>query len=312
MKAAVLNAFGDAGQLGVQEVAEPSIQPHELLVEVKAFSINPVETLIRGGYAFTEAYENQDPAILGWDVSGKVVEVGQYVTHFQAGDEVFGMVKFPEPAGAYAKLVAAPKSHVTEKPTNVSHEQAAASTLAALTAWQSLVNVAQIQKGQKVLILNASGGVGHFAVQMARHFGAYVIGTSSGRNKDFVINLGADEHIDYEQETFEDRINDADVVLDGVGGEVSYRALQATKEGGTLITLLAIATDLPEKAKEQGKSSHIMMVQPSGADMNRIAQLLEARNIVPHIEKSYALDEIAQAHRHVEGRRTRGKVVVRP
>lgn len=312
MKAAVLNAFGDASQLQVKDVAEPSINPHEVLVEVKAFSINPVETLIRGGHAFTEAFENRDPAILGWDISGKVVQVGRDVQHWKVGDEVFGMVKFPEPADAYAKYVAAPASQVAQKPRNVNHEAAAASTLAALTAWQSLVEVARIQKGQKVLILNASGGVGHFAVRIAKHFGAYAIGTSSSKNKEFVLHLGADDHIDYEQEAFEERIQEADVVLDGVGGDVSYKGLEATREGGMVITLLAIATDLPSYAKEQGKSAHIMMVQPSGEAMSQIGQLLSAGAVVPQIDKTYNIEAISKAHEHVESRRTRGKVVVKP
>lgn len=176
MKAVVLKAFGNIDQLEIKDILVPSIGEDEVLIRTKAISINPVDYKIRKGKGWAPELLAYDPIILGWDVSGVVEAVGAKVEQFQIGDEVFGMVNFTGHGRAYAEYVAAPAAHLTKKPQNISHEEAAASTLAALTAWQAFNSYGKLRPNDKTLIHAASGGVGHFAVQIAKHLGAYVIG----------------------------------------------------------------------------------------------------------------------------------------
>src|SRR5690606_33188554 len=184
MKAIIVQAPGGAENLAIQDVDKPTIASGEVLIQVKAISINPVDIKTRNGKGIYGRIKDQSPLILGWDVSGVVVESQD--AKFNIGDEALGMANFPGHGRAYAEYVAAPASHLALKPQNISHDEAAAATLVALTAWQALVTNANVQKGQKVLIHAASGGVGHIAVQIAKHLGAMVVGTSSAKNKDFV------------------------------------------------------------------------------------------------------------------------------
>lgn len=310
MKAVTLKHFGSVDNFSVEEVPEPTLEEDEVLVKVKAVSINPVDTVIRSGMAFTSAFKNEDPLILGWDISGEVVRAGSKVERFREGDEVFGMVNFPSHAKGYAEFVAAPESHLARKPDNISHEEAGAATMAALTAYQALVHRAGVGEGDKILITAASGGVGHYAVQIARHFGAHVIGTSSGRNRDFVLEMGADEHVNYEEERFEDRVDDADIVLDCYGGEEHRRrSLDAVKEGGHVITLLH-APDFAREAEKRGIKGKVMGVSNSAKDMEALADLLESGEVRSNVFKSYPFTMMADAHKQVETRHTVGKVVV--
>lgn len=220
MKAIVLKEAGGPDQLTLTELPAPGIKKDEVLVEVKAISINPVDGKTRKGKSlYKELKETGEPIILGWDISGIVKETGAAVTAFKPGDEVFGMVNFPGHGRAYAELVAAPATHLALKPGNISHEAAAAATLAALTAWQALVTNAKVKKGQRVLIQAAAGGVGHYAVQIAKYLGAYVIATSSAEKRDFILSLGADEHIDYHTNPITGSVKDMDFVLDPIGGD---------------------------------------------------------------------------------------------
>ena len=194
MKAIILKEAGSADKLEMAELPKPLINDREVLIQTKAISINPVDIKTRTGKSLYSELRSQNPfIILGWDVSGIVIEAGNSVTGFKPGDEVFGMINFPGHGKAYAEYVAAPAEHIALKPATITHEQAAAATLAALTAWQALVTNAKVSKGQKVLIQAASGGVGHYAVQIAKFLGAYVVATSSAANRDFVLSLGADE-----------------------------------------------------------------------------------------------------------------------
>ena len=208
MKAIILKEAGGIENLELTDMPIPVLNSDEVLIQVKAISINPVDIKTRMGKSlYDDLKSRNEPIILGWDVSGVIAETGSSVTQFKKGDEVFGMINFPGHGKAYAEYVAAPASHLALKPSNISHEAAAAATLAALTAWQSLVTHAKIKKGQKVLIHAAAGGVGHYAVQIAKHLGAYVIGTSSASNREFVSGLGADEQIDYKTTRMEDAVN---------------------------------------------------------------------------------------------------------
>jgi len=220
MEAFILKDFGGTENLIKTEVPLPVVLDDEVMVKVKAISINPVDVKTRLGKGQAGRLKDFDTIILGWDISGIVTEAGRLATTFKKGDEVFGMVNFPGHGKAYAEFVSASERHLALKPDTVSHEEAAAASLAALTAWQILKDKAGIKTGDKVLIHAAAGGVGHFAVQMAKYLGAYVIGTASGKNKDFVLGLGASEHIDYKVQRFEDVLKNIDFVLDTIGGNI--------------------------------------------------------------------------------------------
>ena len=221
------------------------------------------------------------------------------------------MVNFPGHGRAYAEYVAAPADQLALKPGAVNFESAAAATLAALTAWQAFSDHGRLRAGQRVLIHAAAGGVGHFAVQIARHTGAYVIGTASAENRDFVLGLGANECIDYKAQRFEEVVKDIDFVLDAIGGEYIDRSLQVIKKGGTIVSIPSSANaGVQEKAKAKGIFGATMMVQSSGEDMQHIAQLLGDGVLRAEVSKVFAFEQMAEAHLAVETGKTRGKVVV--
>ena len=312
MKSIILEEAGNTEKLVYKETPKPEINDNEVLIQAKAISINPVDIKTRSGKALYEKLKENNPLILGWDVSGVVTEVGKNVNNFSEGDEVFGMVNFPGHGKAYAEYVAAPAEHLAKKPENITHEEAAASTLVGLTAWQVLVTNAAVKSGDRVLIHAASGGVGHVAVQIAKHLGAYVIGTSSAKNKDFVMSLGTDEHIDYHEQSFEDAVSDINIVFDAVGGDQAERSLKITKKGGTIISIAGGVKDpVKEKAKELGINAYPMLVASNGNDMQSIADLLAKGELKMHVSKVFAWEEMPQAHAQIESGRTVGKVVIK-
>ncbi len=308
MKAIILNGFGGVDQLREAELPRPGIKDGEVLVQVKAISINPVDVKTRAGMALAEMLKEEKPIILGWDISGVVTESTSPL--FTEGDDVFGMIHFPGHGKAYAEYAVAPAEHLALKPENITHEQAAAATLAPLTAWQAFSDYGRLRPGQRVLIHAAAGGVGHYAVQIARHIGAYVIATSSPENKDFVLSLGANEHIDYKAQRFEEVGKDIDFVLDTVSAENSERSLSVLKKGGTLISTNGLSDATKEKAKARGIFALGMFVQSAGEDMQHIAQLLEEGELRSEIMKVFPFTQMGDAHLQVETGRTRGKVVV--
>ncbi len=311
MKAIVVKDFGGVENLVMENLPTPAIASDEILVQVKAISINPVDVKTRAGKGMAGRLKEIKPLILGWDISGIVTEVGDAVLGLKKGDEVFGMVNFPGHGKAYAEYVAVPAAHVALKPSNISHEEAAAATLAALTAWQALVTHAKVQPGAYVLIHAASGGVGHYAVQLAKHLGANVTGTSSGSNKAFVLSLGADLHIDYKREILEDVAPHMDFVLDTLGGESIDHSLNVTKQGGTVISIPSgLNETVVEKAKAKGVNGYFFLVQSNGEDMQQIAALLEKGILKSTVSKTFSFDQMAEAHLAVESGRTVGKIVV--
>ncbi|RDC66193.1 NADP-dependent oxidoreductase [Adhaeribacter pallidiroseus] len=311
MKAFVLKDFGGADQLVPTTIETPVMKADEVLVQVKAISLNPVDAKTRSGKGMAGRLKELPTIILGWDVSGVVTEVGENVTKFKKNDEVFGMVNFPGHGQAYAEYVAAPAAHLALKPSNITHEEAAAATLAALTAYQAFVHKASVTPGQKLLIHAAAGGVGHFAVQLAKHLGAYVIGTSSAANKKFVLSLGADEHIDYQTQRFEDEVQDVDLVLDALGGANIARSLEVIKPGGTLITIPSgLADTVAEQAKAKNVNGFFFLVQSSGDDMQQLATLLEQGIIKPHVSRTFPFQDLPQASAQIESGKTKGKLVV--
>ena len=309
MKAIILKDFGGVEQLELTELPTPVIGEGEVLVQVKAISINPVDVKTRAGKGAAGKLKGENPMILGWDIAGIVTE--SKAEEFEAGDEVFGMVNFPGHGRAYAEYVAAPADQLALKPGAVNFESAAAATLAALTAWQAFSDHGRLRAGQRVLIHAAAGGVGHFAVQIARHTGAYVIGTASAENKDFVLGLGANECIDYKTQRFEEVVKDIDFVLDTIGGEYIDRSLQVIKKGGTIVSIPSSANaGVQEKAKAKGIFGVTMMVQSSGEDMQHIAQLVGDGALRAEVSKVFPFGQMAEAHLAVETGKTRGKVVV--
>jgi NADPH:quinone reductase-like Zn-dependent oxidoreductase len=305
MKAIILNDFGGVEQLQQAELPAPEIKEGDVLVQVKAISINPMDVKTREGKGIAERLKDDKPMVLGWDISGVVVESTSPL--FTEGDDVFGMIRFPGSGRAYAEQVSAPAEHLAE---NVSYEEAAAATLAPLAAWQAFSDYGRLRPGQRILIHGAAGGVGHYAVQIARHIGAYVIATSSAENKDFVLSLGANEHIDYKTQRFEEVAKDIDFVFDTVSTENADRSLSVLKKGGTLITTAGLSDATKEKAKARGIFALGMFVQSAGEDMQHIAQLLEEGEMRSEIMKVFPMAQMADAHLQVETGRTRGKVVV--
>ena len=312
MKAIILEKTGGVENFIIKEIGKPAIKATEVLVTTKALSINPVDYKVRGNEDLLNMiYGERRPAILGWDIAGTVVEKGSEVTDFEIGDAVFGMVNFVGAGNAYAEYVAAPAAQLAKMSTNVSFEAAAATTLAALTALQVLQN--NIKKNDRVLIHAGSGGVGHFAIQIAKSFGAYVITTSSAKNKDFVMSLGADEHIDYRAQAFQEVVSDVDFVFDMFNGDILLNSIKVVKKGGSIVSLPTpdFSEEIQSLAKEQEVSVSFHMVQSNGEDMNTLRTLLENGKIKPHISNTFAFDEMAKAHEQLESGRTVGKVVVK-
>ncbi len=311
MQAIVLSDFGDTDNLLLTEIPQPVIADDEVLVQVKAVSVNPVDIKTRKGKALAGKLEKENPLILGWDIAGMVKETGSKVENFKPGDEVFGMVNFPGQGKAYAEYVAAPVSHLALKPANISFPEAAAGTLAALTAWQAMVRHANVKAGDRVLIHAASGGVGHFAVQIAKQLGAYVIGTSSAKNMDFVLSLGADEHVDYQSQAFESVIKPVDFVLDTIGGDYIDRSLETLKTDGTIVSIVSGMNEkVSEKAKSKGINGLNMLVQSSGDDMKWLADWFEKGLLKAHVSQTYSFGQMADAHQQLEAGHAVGKVVV--
>ncbi|HEY1164072.1 MAG TPA: NADP-dependent oxidoreductase [Chitinophaga sp.] len=312
MKAITISQFGEPAVLQQVDLPVPEIKDDEVLIQVKAISINPVDIKTRLGKGMSGRLKGIEPLILGWDISGIICAVGPAVNTFKQGDEVFGMVNFPGHGKGYAEYVAAPADQLALKPANISHEEAAAATLAALTAWQALVKHANIQAGSKVLIHAAAGGVGHFAVQIAKRLGAHVTGTSSAANRDFVLGLGADEHIDYKAQAFEQVAKDMDFVLDAIGGDMIDRSLEVIKPGGTLISIPSgLHESVTEKAKAKGIKGYFILVASDGADMQQLAELLADGRLKAHVSKAFAFEEMAAAHEQIASGRTVGKVAIK-
>ncbi|RXK83125.1 NADP-dependent oxidoreductase [Filimonas effusa] len=312
MKAIIVKAPGGVEVLTYSEQPLPAIAAHEVLVKVKAISINPVDVKTRAGKGMYGRLKEIHKLVLGWDVAGIIVRAGNAVKDFKEGDEVFGMVNFPGHGQVYAEYVAAPASHLALKPANISFEQAAASTLAALTAWQAFTKQVKDIKGKKVLIHAAAGGVGHFAVQIARYLGAHVTGTASAENRAFVLNLGADNHIDYKTQKLEEAVSDIDLVLDTIGGDNINRSLEMLKAGGTLISIPSgLNEEVTEKARNKGVNGFFFLVESDGEDMRRIAHLLQEGIIRPYISHVYDFSQMKEAHLQQETGKTRGKLVIR-
>ncbi len=297
MRAVVMHETGNPDVLRYEEAEQPEPGQGEVLIRVRAASVNPVDWKYRRGFV-----DRPLPAILGRDVSG-AVEVSR-AEGFSEGDEVFGIAA----SGGYAELATAPAAEIAKKPSDVSHEQAAAIPVAGLTAWQVMLDAAEVAEGQTALIAGAAGGVGHFAVQFARLGGARVIGTGSTRNRDFVLSLGAEQYVDYTQQEVAEAVSDVDVAFDTVGGDTTQSLLPTVREGGILVT---VAGPPPEEAaRERGVRAELYVTSTNPQQLARIAELVASGEVHVEVTEALPFTEVQRAHELSESGHTRGKIIL--
>ncbi len=306
MRAVRQHELGGPEVLAIEEVDRPEPGPTEVLVRVAAAGVNAVDWKTRAGGGFIRDL----PFTLGWDVAGVVEAVGLGVTWLAPGDRVFGMPRFPREAGCYAEYVVSPSRQLARIPDGLEDAEAAAVPLAGLTAWQALVETADVGAESRVVVLGAAGGVGHLAVQIAKARGAWVAGTASAGKHGFLAELGADEAIDYRSDAVADRVQDVDVILDAVGGDVGVGALPALRDGGVLVTVSGSSVaGLREAAAGRVRVAGIL-VEPDRVGMQALASLAAEGKLRPHVQETFPLEEAGAAHALGETGRTRGKLVL--
>jgi len=306
----VIHEYGSADVLRYEEVEAPKIKPSELLVKVHAAAVNPVDWKIRKGM-LKIITGNKFPMILGFDLAGVVLEVGSQVSNFRVGDEIYGSLSVP--GGAYAQLAAVPQNVAAAKLKNISFEEAAALPVAALTALQSLRDKANIQSGQSVLINGASGGVGIFAVQIAKALGTEVTGVCSGKNFDFVKSLGADVLIDYTQQDFTQNQTQYDIILDAVGKQTFDNCKKVLKSKGVYVTTLPNLQNIVSIGLTSlfgSQKAKFILAQPNTADLLYLNELIETGKLRVVIDCTYPLQELAAAHQYSESERAKGKIAI--
>ncbi|WP_172281900.1 NADP-dependent oxidoreductase [Chryseobacterium sp. LAM-KRS1] len=308
MKAIIINEFGTADQLKIAEIEKPVITSDQVLIKVKAVGINPVETKIRAG-SHVSSKTLQFPAILGKDFSGIVEEVGKNVQNVEIGDAVFGLA-----TQTYAEYIAVSPDVFVKKPENITFEAAAAAPLAGLTAYQAIHDHLKVQSGEHILVQSAAGGVGHFAVQLAKIAGASVSGTASGKNIEFIKELGVDQPIDYKNQRFEEILSDLDAALDTMGGEVLYGSINCVKPGGKVVCLPSYTKDDPKAIElAQKRNINLMwtMLTFKRESLMKLSELIERGLLKIFVGEILPMNEIAEAHREIETHGTKGKIVVR-
>jgi NADPH:quinone reductase-like Zn-dependent oxidoreductase len=310
MKAAIINQYGSSEVLQIAEVAKPTPKNHQILLKVQAASINPIDWKTRKGM-LKFLINRKFPLILGFDVCGEVVEVGSYVTKFKPGDLVYGMVDFP--GGAYAEYAVISETAAAFKPNNMTAEETAALPVAALTALQSLRDLGGIQPGQKVLINGGSGGVGTYAIQIAKAYQAHVTAVCSTKNLELVKSLGADRAIDYTQQDFTISSETYDIIFDTIAHKSLGQCNKILHKNGVYITTLPILPCLLESFLTlllPGKKCKIILAKPSGEDMATLKDLVSAGKLRSIIDRTYPLWQIGQAHQHSEAGHVVGKIVI--
>ncbi|MBD2211397.1 NAD(P)-dependent alcohol dehydrogenase [Nostoc linckia FACHB-104] len=310
MKAVVIRRYGSAEVLQYEDVEQPTIKADQLLVKIHASSVNPVDWKIRQGMLRSLIWK-KFPMILGFDLAGEVVEVGSAVKGFQPGDAIYGSTALP--GGAYAEFAAVSANLVAPKPTNLSYEQAAVVPLAALTALQALRDQGNIQAGQSVLINGAAGGVGIFAVQIAKALGTEVTGVCSTKNLDMVKSLGADRVIDYTQQDFTKDTSSYDIIFDVVGKRSPADCQRVLKPNGVYITTLPNAESFVQSILTTflpGKKVKFIIEKPNTKDLLYLKDLIEVGKIYVVIHRTYPLQELAAAHTESETERAVGKIAI--
>jgi NADPH:quinone reductase-like Zn-dependent oxidoreductase len=331
VKAFILDRYGRKTDLRPGDVPSPELREDDVLVQVHAAGLNLLDSKLRKG-EFKLILPYRPPFILGHDVAGVVAEVGSRVRRFRPGDEVYARPGDGR-IGTFAELISIGEESVAKKPTNLTMEEAASIPLVGLTAWQALIEKANLKRGQKVLIHAGSGGVGTFAIQLAKHVGATVATTTSTANIDLVKGLGADVVVDYKQDDFERVLKDYDVVLNSLGPETLVKSLSVLKPGGQLISIsgppdpafarnrgassiLRVAMGLlsyriRRKAKRHRVSYSFLFMRASGDQLRQITPLIESRTIRPVVDRVFPFESLNEAMAYVETGRAKGKVVVR-
>lgn len=307
MKAIVIRKFGKPEELELIEVGKPTIDDDQVLIKVSAAGLNPVDTKIRSG-AHVSCKSLQLPAILGKDMSGIIESTGKNVQGFKSGDAVFGCIH-----NTYAEYTVASPDAIVKKPEITSFDEAAAVSLAGLTAYQAVHDHLNVKAGQRVLIQSAAGGVGHLAVQFAKLSGAFVYGTASAKNTTFLRDLGVDEPIDYKTQKFEEVVTDLDAVMDTMGGEILYRSIGCVKPGGRVLCLPSSTKDDPKAialAKERNVELIWSMMHPDKETLQLFADLMEKGKLKVKVERIFPLTDVIQAHHVVESHGVSGKIVI--
>jgi NADPH:quinone reductase-like Zn-dependent oxidoreductase len=331
VKAFIVDRYGGPGVVRVGEMPDPAVRDDDVLVEVHAAGVNQLDTKIRAG-EFKRILPYRLPIVLGNDLAGTVVRVGAQVQHFQPGDEVYARPD-KDRIGTFAEFISVNENDLAHKPKSLTMEEAASVPLVALTAWQALVDRANLRQGQKILIQAGSGGVGIIAIQLAKHLGATVATTTSTENVEWVKRLGADTVIDYKRDDFEAVVHDYDVVLDSLGGETLEKSLRVLKPAGKVIgiggppdpdfgreigspwivrqVMRVLSSRIRRRAKRLNVGYSFLFMKASGEQLREIAALIDAGIIRPVVDRVFAFEETKEALAYVEQGRARGKVVVK-
>lgn len=331
MKAFILKRYGKSNQFGFADIPRPTIKSNEMLVQVHAVGLNPIDYKIPTGAA-KPIIKLQLPVVMGSDLAGVVVEVGSRVTRFKPGDSVFASI-FDLGIGSLAELAVVPETAAALKPTNLDFVEAASIPMVGLTSWQALKERAGLKPGQKVFIPAGSGGIGSFAIQLAKHLGAKVATTTSTGNVDMVRMLGADEVIDYKKQEFEDVLRDYDVVLGTIEGDVIEKSLQILRPNSRIVSLVGpldaafasakglnfllkfvfglMSRKIIRQASKRDVEYSFLFVHPDGRQLAEIGKIVEARHIHPVIDKVFPFDQTKEALAYLEAGRAKGKVVVK-
>lgn len=309
MKAIITEAYGGVEEFKTAELETPGVAGNEVLVEVHAVAVNRMDVKVRAG-DFKKVIPLSFPIIFGWDISGTVKEVGELVEKFKAGDEVVGKAELKKPGG-FAEYIVMEDKLLVSKPDNVSFEEAAAVPLTSMTAWQMLKDKAEIEAGEKVFIHAGSGGVGSFAIQLAKYFGAEVTTTTSGKNVEFVKDLGADTVINYREEDFSERKREFDVVLDTLGGEIQEKSYDVLKPGGRLVSIAG----KPDKelAEEKGVTAMYLNSSTKVDQLEKIMGLVSEGKVKPAVGQifPFSVEGVQEAHKLSESGHAKGKIIVK-
>lgn len=331
MRAFILKRYGKSDQFEFADIEKPEINPDEMLVQVNAVGLNPIDNMIAKG-TFKPILKFQLPVIMGSDLAGIVVEVGSQVTRFKTGDAVFASI-FDLGTGALAEFSVVPESAAALKPTNLDFVQAASIPMVGLTSWQALKERAHLKPGQKVFIPAGSGGIGTFAIQLAKHLGAKVATTTSTSNVSLVKRLGADEVVDYKKQAFEKELQGYDVVLATIRGDVIEKSLGILNPKSIVVSLIGpldaafarargmnflmvfafwlMSARMIRQARQIGANYTFLFVHPDGDQLAEIGKIIEAGHIVPVIDKVFPFNQTKEALAYLEEGRAKGKVVVK-
>src|SRR5256714_2139045 len=305
MRAIVIHAYGGSEVMKLEQVTRPEPAEDEVLIRVVAASINPVDVAIRKGYLAKMV--GSFPIILGMDAAGIVKKVGKKVAKYKAGDPVFAFFTLKD-EGGYAEFVTAKQDEVAPKPGTVSFAQAAGAGAAGATAWEALIDTANLHAGQAVLIHGGSGGVGHLAIQIAKAKGAKVFATASTVNQDFLRQMGADVAIDYARTKFEDVAKDVDVVLDTVGRDTLDRSYGVVKKGGIIVSI--VDEPKPESLEARGIRGVTLRCTPKAGVLEELSKLMDAKKLIPVISQNFPMAQVVQAQNRIATGHTRGKIVL--